>query len=93
MLGITELSKKADILKEYIKETKDDLLKEEYNVKSIQDANEKIQAQIEQSKKRSEQWEESRKQKIADYNIVLAELNNIDIVTEIEKHKQLEILK
>jgi DNA repair exonuclease SbcCD ATPase subunit len=91
LLGITELSKKADILKEYIKETKDDLLKEEYNVKSIQDANEKIQAQIEQSKKRSEQWEESRKQKIADYNIVLAELNNIDIVSEIENHKQLEI--
>jgi|TARA_Y100000310_G_scaffold37110_1_gene34870 DNA repair exonuclease SbcCD ATPase subunit len=91
LLGITELSKKADILKEQIKETKNDLLKEEYNVKSIQDANEKIQAQISKTEMRSKQWDNNRIQNINDYNTILTELNNININDEIENHKKLEI--
>ena len=91
LLGITELSKKADILKEQIKETKDDLLKEEYNVKSIQDANEKIQTQINKAESRSEQWNDNHTQNINDYNTILNELGSININDEIENHKKLEI--
>jgi DNA repair exonuclease SbcCD ATPase subunit len=91
LLGITELSKKAEILKEQIKETKDDLLKEEYNVKSILDSNEKIQTQINKAEERSKQWEEKHTQIINDYNTILTELDNININDEIENHKKLEI--
>ncbi len=91
LLGITELSKKAEILKEQIKETKDDLLKEEYNVKSILDSNEKIQTQINKAETRSDQWKEKHTQNINDYNIILAELDSININDEIENHKKLEI--
>ena len=91
LLGITELSKKADILKEQIKETKDDLLKEEYNVKSIQDANEKIQTQINKAESRSEQWNDNHTQNMNDYNTILNELGSININDEIENHKKLEI--
>ena len=91
LLGITELSKKAEILKEQIKETKDNLLKEEYNVKSIQDSNEKIQTQINKAEDRSKQWEEKHTQIINDYNTILTELDSININDEIENHKKLEI--
>ena len=91
LLGITELSKKAEILKEQIKETKDDLLKEEYNVKSILDSNEKIQTQINKAEERSDQWKEKHTQNINDYNTILTELDSININDEIENHKKLEI--
>ena len=42
LLGITELSRKAEALKEVIKETKDEIKEEEYNLKSIEDANSRI---------------------------------------------------
>jgi len=91
LLGITELSKKAEILKEQIKETKDNLLKEEYNVKSIQDSNEKIQTQINKAEERSEQWEKNHTQNIDDYTTILTELDSINITDEIKNHKKLEI--
>ena len=91
LLGITELSNKAEKLKEQIKDTKDQLVKEEYNVKSIQDANAKIQIQIEKSEKRSNTWVTTHNQSITDYATILNELGNIDIETEIQAHKELEI--
>jgi DNA repair exonuclease SbcCD ATPase subunit len=91
LLGITELSKKAEILKEQIKETKDDILKEEYNVKSILDSNEKIQTQINKAVERSEQWTKNHTQNINDYTIILTELDSINITNEIKNHKKLEI--
>ena len=42
LLGITELSRKAEALKDVIKETKDEIKEEEYNLKSIEDANSRI---------------------------------------------------
>ena len=91
LLGITELSKKAEILKEQIKETKDDILKEEYNVKSILDSNEKIQTQINKAVERSEQWTKNHTQNIDDYTTILTELDSINITDEIKNHKKLEI--
>ena len=42
LLGITELSRKAEALKEVIKETKDEIKDEEYNLKAKEDANSRI---------------------------------------------------
>ncbi len=91
LLGITELSKKAEVLKDEIKNTKELIVKEEYNVKSVQDANEKIQAQISKITSRSKKWDADHEQNINDFKTIIHELDSIDITDDIQKHKELEI--
>ena len=56
LLGITLLSEKAEKLKEQLKNTKDSIQQEEFNIKAIQDANERIKEQIEALKRRQLLW-------------------------------------
>ena len=91
LLGITELSKKAEILKERIKETKESITEENYRIKSVQDANEKIDAQIEKTQNRSNKWDEEHTSTINRYKDALMKLAEIDIDVEIRAHKDLEI--
>ena len=91
LLGITELSKKAEILKEKIKATKESIVEENYKIKSIQDANEKIQAQIEKATSRSEKWVDEHDSTINRYKDALTKLAEINIEDEIQLHKELEL--
>ena len=91
LLGITELSKKAEVLKEKIKESKESIVEENYKIKSIQDANEKIQAQIEKATSRSNKWEEEHTITINRYKDALEKLEKIYIEDEIKLHKDLEL--
>ena len=50
LLGITQLSAKAEKLKELAKSTKDSITEEEYRIKALQDSNKKIQEQNETKK-------------------------------------------
>ena len=52
LLGITLLSEKADALKDLAKQTKDVITQEEFRIKAVEDANIRIQEQIESAKKR-----------------------------------------
>lgn len=91
LLGITELSKKAEILKENIKENKESIVEENYKIKSIQDANQKIQTQIEKATSRSETWKEEHTTTVNRYKDALAKLAKIQIEDEIKLHKDLEL--
>jgi DNA repair exonuclease SbcCD ATPase subunit len=89
LLGITQLSAKADRLKELVKVTKDSITEEEYRIKAIQDANKKIQEQIESLERRQRLWETKREEDINKLVQALEDLKDIDVEAEIENHKTL----
>lgn len=91
LLGITQLSAKAERLKEQIKQTRDNIIEEEYRIKSIQDANKKINEQISSLATRQKLWHRKKTEDIENLAQTLVDLQDIPIDEEIEKHKELEI--
>jgi DNA repair exonuclease SbcCD ATPase subunit len=89
LLGITLLSEKAEAIKELNKQTKDDITREEFRVKGVEAANQKIQEQIESLKKRQRLWtakhEEDLLKLVAEYD----DLSKIDIDAELQAHRDL----
>jgi len=56
LLGITMLSERADRIKEINKETKDAITQEEFRIRAVQEANKRIEEQIESLKRRQGLW-------------------------------------
>lgn len=90
LLGITQLSAKADKLKELAKATKDAITEEEYRIKAVQDANKKIEEQIESLEKRQRLWLAKKDEDIDKLASALESLKDIDVEAEIAAHKELE---
>ena len=89
LLGITQLSEKADLLKELIKNTKDQIKEEEYRIKAVTDANNKIKGSIEDLERRSRLWQAKQREDLEKLDAAINELLNIDIQQELENHKLL----
>lgn len=90
LLGITILSEKAEALKAQTKSIKDEIQQEEFRIKAVQDANKRIEEQIENLKKRQRLWHTKREEDVTAMERALREMAEIDIDIEIEKHRQLE---
>lgn len=86
LLGITELSRKADKLKDDVKDTKEQIKEEEYRLKSIQDANERILKSIKDIERRQRIWTEKHETELNDLESALDALSHIDIDSEIKNH-------
>ena len=89
LLGITQLSEKADLLKDLIKNTKDQIKEEEYRIKAVTDANNKIKGSIEDLERRSRLWQAKQREDLEKLDAAINELLNIDIQQELENHKLL----
>ena len=87
LLGITELSEKADILKELLKQTKDSIKEEEIRIDAVRSSNELIEKNIHEIEMRSRAWNKSHTDKLSDMETALATLDKLDVDTEIETHK------
>ncbi len=87
LLGITELSAKADVLKELLKQTKDAIRDEEIRINVVKTSNERIEKNITEIESRSKAWEKTKSDKLADMQNVISALSEIDIEKEIEGHK------
>ena len=91
LLGITLLSEKAELIKEKIKANKDNIQQEEFKVKAIEEANKRVQEQIDSLVRRQRLWQtkhdEDLDKLIADYD----ELSKIDIEAELQAHANLTI--
>ena len=91
LLGITLLSEKADLIKDKIRLNKDAISQEEFRVKATEDANKRVQEQIDSLKRRQTLWQkqhdEALNKLVADYD----ELSKIDIEAELQSHKDLVI--
>ena len=86
LLGITQLSTKAEILKENNRAVKDQIKEEEYKIRSIKDSNNRIQSSIDDAIGRSKLWVNKHEGKKEQLTEALTELTKIDIDTEIKSH-------
>ena len=88
LLGITLLSERADRIKELNKETKDSIQQEEFRIRALQEANKRIEEQIESFKRRQTLWVTKHTEEVSKLETALAELQKIDIDAEIQSHKE-----
>jgi DNA repair exonuclease SbcCD ATPase subunit len=87
LLGITMLSERADKIKELNKNTKDNITQEEFRIRAVQEANKRIEEQIESLKRRQTLWVTKHGEDIKELEKALASLQTIQIEVEIQAHK------
>jgi DNA repair exonuclease SbcCD ATPase subunit len=92
LLGITEISEKAELLKELLKNTKDNIKEEELRIQAVQNANKRIEKNIDDIELRRKAWDNQHSVKIADLQTSLDELSQTDIEEELDKHRQLDVV-
>lgn len=90
LLGITLLSERADRIKELNKQTKDAISQEEFRIRAVQEANKRIEEQIESLRKRQTLWFKKRDEDVASLAQAIVDLEHIDIETEIQNHRDLD---
>lgn len=93
LLGITKLSEKAEVLKELLKKTKENIREEEIRIETIKGSNERIEGNIKSLELKSKAWENNQASLIADTKEAIAVLEHLDIDEEIENHKTLSRAK
>ena len=93
LLGITELSQKAEILKERQKVTRDSIKEEEITINAINKSNERIEKNIQEIESRSRAWESNKDGKITELGTQIVDMEKLDIDQELDNHKQVAELK
>jgi DNA repair exonuclease SbcCD ATPase subunit len=90
LLGITLLSERADAIKELNRQTKDAIQAEEFRIRAVQEANKRIEEQIESLRKRQRLWTSKRDEDVGKLEQAIADLEHIDIDAEVQAHRDLE---
>jgi DNA repair exonuclease SbcCD ATPase subunit len=90
LLGITILSEKASVLKELIKDSKDEIKQENFKIAAIKESNKRIEQQISGLEQKHKLWNASQLNEVVSFDGAIKELSSLDIEQEITKHKQLE---
>jgi len=86
LLGITQLSEKAALLKELVKTTKESIMGEEYRIKAVESANKKIEDSIKDLERRSSIWLRRLEEDIQVCTEGIIELQKIDTEEELTNH-------
>ena len=89
LLGITILSEKAETVKELLTASKDAIKAEEFRIKAVDEANRRIQEQIEGLKRRQRLWASKKEADLSGYIETYDVLAKIDIESELKAHKDL----
>ena len=90
LLGITLLSERADRIKELNRGTKESITSEEFRIRAVQEANKRIEEQIESLRKRQRLWLAKRDEDVTKLGQAIADLEHIDIDAEVQAHRDLE---
>ncbi len=93
LLGIQELSEKAETLKERMKDTRDSIKEEEIRINALKDSNSRMEKNIKEIESRSMAWEANKKSKLEEMASALEQLNELDVDSEIAKHNLLVEIK
>jgi DNA repair exonuclease SbcCD ATPase subunit len=86
LLGITQLSEKAETLKELVKQSKDSVQEETYKIKGIEEANERIGSSISDLERRQRVWFTKRDDDLEALKRELKNLEQVDIQAELQAH-------
>ena len=89
LLGITELSRKADKLKEISKNTKEQIREEEYTLKAAEDTNARILKSIKDIERRQKVWTNKQQTDLEALETELSSLSHLDIESELKNHELL----
>jgi DNA repair exonuclease SbcCD ATPase subunit len=87
LLGITLLSEKAEQIKEQVRQTKEKQQTEDLHIKAVQEANKRMEEQIDNLKRRQRLWYEKHQEDIQKLEKAIEGLKKIDIEAEVEAHK------
>ena len=90
LLGITTLSEKADLLKEQIKSTKDQITQENANIEATKASNDRIKATIESLALKKKTWYVRKEEEVKAIETAIRHLQAVDIVSEIEAQTTLK---
>jgi DNA repair exonuclease SbcCD ATPase subunit len=93
LLGITELSQKAEILKERQKVTRDSIKEEEITINAIEASNKRIEKNIQEIESRSRAWESNKEAKLNELGTAIVDMEKLDIDQELDNHKILSSIK
>jgi hypothetical protein len=85
------LSEKAEVVKDLIRQSKDDIQTEEFRVKAIEEANKRVKEQIDALKRRQSLWLKKHDEDLSTLALDYDELSKIDIEAELQAHKDLVI--
>ena len=91
LLGITLLSERADRIKELNRQTRDAISQEEFRIRAEQEANKRIEEQIESLRRRQAMWQ---KKYDSDLQVLVGqydELSQINIEVELQAHRNLSV--
>jgi DNA repair exonuclease SbcCD ATPase subunit len=91
LLGVTQLSEKAEALKEQMKSARESITKEEYRIKAVQDANKRMEDQIANLVRRQKLWQDKKQEDLNKLAVAYSELDKIDIEAELIAHKDLAV--
>ena len=87
LLGITELSEKAEVLKELVKDSRDKIKEEEIKINATEASNKRIQKNIQEITMRGKAWHKTHTEKIENMTESISTLMEMDIDVEIRRHK------
>lgn len=87
LLGITQLSQKADKLKELIKATRNQIEQEEFRIATVKKSNDHILGTIREFEQRISRWHTEHEAMLEQTQQALSQLSEIDINLEIEHHR------
>jgi len=90
LLGVTQLSEKADTLKELIKSTKDAITQESANIEATKRSNDKIQQSIDGLITRQNAWNNQRNADLEKIARSIVELESVNIEQELLAHAELK---
>jgi DNA repair exonuclease SbcCD ATPase subunit len=91
LLGITILSEKADVIRALNKQTKEDIQREDFRIKGVEEANVRIQEQIDSLVRRKNLWVLKHKEDLTKLLDEYTDLSKVDIDRELQNHKLLEM--
>ena len=90
LLGITQLSEKAEALKEQIKQTKDAIATENTKIETIKASNERVEQSIVSLERKEKMWCEQHETAVTNLAIAIDKMMHIDIDAEILAHRSLD---
>lgn len=90
LLGITQLSEKAESLKTLIKETKDAIQSETLRIEAVKSANENVQKSINSLIIKSNAWNQKKVADIEGFQAAIRQLESVDIEAELAAHTALK---
>ena len=90
LLGITQLSERADRIKELNRTTREATQQEEFRIRAVQEANVRIAEQITALEKRRDLWLRRQQEDCEGFSSAISALEHIDIDAEVQAHRDLE---